>query len=123
VLIIPTQILEVLPKKKKSVLTFKKKKPKESLTHDLVGVECSVHIIHKTIKIPTDVLPVDIEGIILKIYSYFYLHTTDLKIRKNSECTNQEYKKISGYSKARWLALHPTVEQLLNMFLPLNWFF
>jgi hypothetical protein len=49
---------------------------------------------------------------------------SELKILQDfCEFVNQEYKKILGCSKTRWLALLPSVEWLLNMLLPLKSFF
>jgi hypothetical protein len=92
---------------------------KESLGHDLAGVGCSAHIIHNTVQTATDVLPVDIEGVVSKICSYFYMYTVRVEnLKEVCEFLNQEYKKYLGYSKTRWLALLTTVERLLNMFCP-----
>jgi hypothetical protein len=86
-------------------------------------VGCPAHIIHNTIQTAAAVLPVDIEGIVLKIYSYFYLYTHRVENYKEFyEFVNQEYRKILGYSKTSWLALLHAVEWLLNMFLPLKSF-
>jgi hypothetical protein len=88
-------------------------KLKESIGHDLVGVGCSLHIIHNTIQTATDVLPVDIEGIVSRICSYFYLYTVRVEnLKELCEFVNQEYKKILVYSKQDGLPYSP----LLNGF-------
>lgn len=69
-------------------------------------------------------LPIDVEVIISKIYSHFYIYTvrtTELK----DFCDDVEitYKKLLGYSKTRWLALLPGVERVLMMFPALQSYF
>jgi hypothetical protein len=56
------------------VLTTFFTKLKEILGYDLVELGYSAHSIHNNIQTVIDVFPVDIKGIIPKIYSYFYLH-------------------------------------------------
>lgn len=40
----------------------------------IIGVGCAAHILHNTIQTASDLLPVDVENIIAKIYSYFYIY-------------------------------------------------
>jgi hypothetical protein len=95
---------------------------KESLGHDLVGVGCSAQISHNTIQ--TVVLPIDIEGIVLKIYSCLSLYTIGVENHKEFyEFVNQEYRRILGYSKRSWFALLHAFEWLLNMILRPEIFF
>ena len=77
--------------------------------------------VHNTIQTASDLLPIDVETIINKIYSHFYIYTvrtTELKIF----CDEVEviYKKMLGYCKTRWLALLPAIERVLKMFYPLK---
>ncbi|CAH0563076.1 unnamed protein product [Brassicogethes aeneus] len=48
---------------------------KNELNQDLIGVGCAAHIIHNAIQTATDLLPMEIEGIVVKIYSHFYIYT------------------------------------------------
>ena len=45
------------------------------LQRELVGVGCGAHIVHNTIQTAGDCLPFDIEAVIVKIFSYFYIYT------------------------------------------------
>jgi hypothetical protein len=82
-------------------------------------VGCSALIIHNTVQTATDVLPVDIGGVVSKIYSYFYMYTVRVEnLEEFCAFVNQEYKKFLGYSKTKWLALLPAVERLRNTFCP-----
>lgn len=42
---------------------------------NLIGLGCAAYIVHNGLKVAVDCLPVDIECIVVKVYSYFYLYT------------------------------------------------
>jgi hypothetical protein len=66
----------------------------------------------------------DVEHIVTKIYSYFYLYTVRVETLKNiCEEAEMQYKRMLGYSKTRWLALSPAVERILQMYSPLKYYF
>jgi hypothetical protein len=46
----------------------------------------STYYIHNTDETAAGVLPVDIEGIVLKIYSYFYMYTIRVENLKVNLC-------------------------------------
>ena len=90
----------------------------------LIGVGCNAHIIHNAIKTACDCLPLDVEAIVVKIYSYFYIYTVRVETLKEfCDFVDIEYKKLLGYSKTRWLALMPAVERILRMFNGLKAYF
>jgi hypothetical protein len=93
-------------------------------SESLFRLPWSAHITHNTIQTATDVIPVDIQGILLKVHFHFYLHTIRvIYFKEFCGFLNQECKKFLGYSNTRWLALLLAVERLLNMFLPVISFF
>lgn len=99
-------------------------KMKKQLGHDIIGIGCNAHIVHNTIQTAADLLPVDVENIINKIYSYFYIYTVRVESLKVFCAENEiEYKKLLGYSKTRWLALLPAVERVLKLYSPLKSYF
>lgn len=96
---------------------------KQSIPH-LIGVGCVAHIEHNTMKYACDALPFDVECIIVKIYSHFYRNTVRATaLRKFCEEADQEYSKILGYVKTRFLALRPAVKRILEMYAPLKDYF
>lgn len=96
----------------------------EHLNQKIIGVGCAAHIVHNAIQTAADLLPVDLENIIVKIYSYFYIYTVRVECLKEfCENAEVEYHKIIGYSKTRWLALLPAVERILKMYEPLKSYF
>jgi hypothetical protein len=55
-------------------------------------MECSAHIINNIIQTATDVLPVDIEGIVSKIRPYIYLYTIRVRdLKEFCGLVNQQY--------------------------------
>ena len=96
----------------------------EALDQDIVGVGCAAHIVHNAIQHAADLLPIDIEHVIVKIYSHFYIYTVRVnKLTEFCESAAVEYQRILGYSKTRWLALLPAIERILKLFDPLKEYF
>ena len=90
----------------------------------IVGVGCAAHIVHNAIQTASDLLPIDVESIINKIYSHFYIYTVrTTELQTFCDEVDVMYKKILGYCKTRWLALLPAVERVLKMFVPLKSYF
>ncbi|XP_039953666.1 uncharacterized protein LOC120770336 [Bactrocera tryoni] len=83
----------------------------------LIGVGCAAHIVHNTLKKACDKMPFDVEMIVVKIYSHFYLFTVRVaKLKKVCESVDVEYKKQIGYSKTRFLGLLSSVDSILRIF-------
>lgn len=99
-------------------------KLKEELSQNVIGVGCTAHIVHNTIKTAADLLPIDIENIVVKIYSHFYIYTVRVEsLKEFCDEMNIEYKKLLGYSNTRWLALLPAVKRILKIFDALKSYF
>lgn len=83
----------------------------------LIGIGCVAHIVHNALKYACDVAPFDVECVIVKIYSYFYLQTTHVTALKGfCETSGVEYKKLLGYAKTRFLALGPAIKRVLELY-------
>ena len=52
------------------------------LGRELIGVGCNEHILHNAIKTACDCLLIDVEVIIVKIYSYFHISTVRVETLK-----------------------------------------
>ncbi|XP_051167012.1 uncharacterized protein LOC127285186 [Leptopilina boulardi] len=99
-------------------------KLKDKLSQNIIGVGCTAHIVHNTVKSAADLLPIDIENIVVKIYSRFYIYTVRVEsLKEFCEEVDIEYKKLLGYSNTRWLALLPAVERILKLFNALKSYF
>lgn len=94
------------------------------LGRELIGVGCGAHIVHNAIQSASDCLPIDVECIIVKIYSYFYIYTVRVEELKDfCMFVDIEYKQLLGYSKTRWLALMPALRRILDMYAGLKSYF
>lgn len=91
----------------------------------ILGVGCAAHIVHNALKSACDRLPIDIECVVVKIYSHFYINTVRVEKLK-SVCDfieGAEYSKLLGYAKTRFLALGPAIGAILKVFEPLKQYF
>lgn len=97
---------------------------KRDVNKNLIGVGCPAHIIHKSIQHATDLLPIDIESIILKIYNYFSIYTIRTeKLKDFCDICSMEYRNLLYHSKTRWLSLFPAIERVLQMYSALSAYF
>lgn len=84
----------------------------------LIGVGCAAHIVHNALKSACDTLPIDIECIVVKLFSHFYIYTVRVEKLKSicEQMDGVEYSKLLGYAKTRFLALGPAIGKILNIF-------
>ena len=69
-------------------------KLQQSLKRKIVGVGCAAHIIHNSIQTSSDLLPVDVEHIITKIYAFFYIYTVrTTELKAFCDDADVQYKK------------------------------
>lgn len=90
----------------------------------LIGVGCAAHVLHNALKYACDLLPIDIECVVVKIYSHLYIHTVRVETLKSlCESIEVEYGKLLGHAKTRFLALGPAIESILKLYEPLKTYF
>jgi hypothetical protein len=90
----------------------------------LLGIGCSAHISHNTLKHACDCLPIDVECIVVKIYSHFYIHTVRVEaLKAMCELSEIEYSQLLGYANTRFLALGKAIRSILKLFEPLKLYF
>lgn len=83
----------------------------------LIGIGCSAHIVHNSLKNACDAVPFDVECIVVKIYSHFYLYCVRTHaLEQMCEYANTEYKQLLGYAKTRFLALGPAIKRILHLY-------
>lgn len=91
---------------------------------NLLGVGCVAHVTHNALKFACEEIPFDVEWVVVKIYSHFYLNTVrDTKLKAFCEESDVEYEKLLGYAKTRFLALAPAVQRILKIFDALQTYF
>ena len=57
-------------------------KLKDSIYPHILGIGCSAHILNNAVQNAVDLLTIEIESIIVKIYSHFYIYTVRVEILK-----------------------------------------
>ncbi|KAF2887706.1 hypothetical protein ILUMI_18467, partial [Ignelater luminosus] len=99
-------------------------KLKQNVPQKLIGIGCAAHIIHNTIQTAADLLPTDVDSVINKIYSHFYIFTVRVESLKTfCEEAETDYHKLLSTSKTRWLSLTPAIERILQLYAPLKSYF
>lgn len=99
-------------------------KLKTSLNKDVIGVGCPAHLLHNCIKHGADVMAVDIESLVMKMFNFFSVYTVRTEELKSiCEYVDVCYQKLLYHSKTRWLSLFPAIERILKMYLPLKTYF
>lgn len=99
-------------------------KLQKATNRKLIGVNCAAHVLNNCIQTAADCLPVDIELVLIKIYSYFYIYTIRVEeLKEICENIDIQYRKLLSFSKTRWLTLFPSLERILKLFQPLKLYF
>lgn len=99
-------------------------KLKSKLSKDIEGIGCPAHILHNTASTSADVLSVDVESVVLKIYKYFSIFTVrNERLKSFCEAADVIYANLQSHSRTRWLSLLPAIERILKLWLPLKDFF
>ena len=57
---------------------------KKELARNIVGIGCGAHIVHTCLQTAVDVLPIEVEALVVKIYKYFYIYTVRVTELKSS---------------------------------------
>lgn len=96
----------------------------KSINPEIIGIGCGAHIVHNTLKAACDGMPFDVEMIVVTIYSHFYLYTVRVaKLQEFCDSVEEEYQKLLGYSKTRFLALLPAIDSILRIYEGLKEYF
>lgn len=90
---------------------------KVMLKKPLVGLGCPAHVLHNCIQHGADLMPVDVEAIVLKVFNYFAVYTVRTEALKDfCEFVDVNYQQLLYHSKTRWLSLFPAIERMLQLF-------
>jgi hypothetical protein len=118
-----TQILEELQKKKRNKQCVCQ--PNDLLLKN----ENSWHRTYcphfaQSLRTSADILPVDVEAIVDKIFHYFHIYIVRVEeIKEFCDFVDTEYKQVLGSVKTRWLSLKPVITRVIDMFLGLKSYF
>lgn len=97
---------------------------KSKMNNNLIAVGCSAHILHNTVQHGTDILPIDIESIVMKIYNFFHVYTVRTEtLGKFCDQAEMQRHELLKHSKTRWLSLYPAIEKILKVYPALQKYF
>ncbi|CAH0406173.1 unnamed protein product [Chilo suppressalis] len=98
---------------------------KESLKKEnLIGIGCPAHIMHNSLRHGVDLMKLDVESIILKIFNYFSVYTVRTEALKEfCDYVELNYQPLLRHSKTRWLSLFPCIERILKLYPALKEYF
>lgn len=78
---------------------------------------CPAHIVNNTFKHAANQLSIDIEVVVLKIYSHFSSSSLRREnLKEFVEFVNLEYQEILKHVPTRWLSLGPAIERILKFY-------
>lgn len=95
-------------------------------THNqaITGIGCAAHIVHNGVAAAADVLPLDIDSILRKIYNHFSIYTLrNEKLKDYCDFVNVEFKVKLSTSRTRWLSLGPALDRTLTLYDALKSYF
>jgi hypothetical protein len=88
-----------------------------SVKMNILGVGCAAHLIHNALQTSADMLPVDVESIVNKIFQHFHIFAVRVEeLETFCNFVEVEYKPVLGSVKTRWLSLLPALERTIEMF-------
>jgi len=97
---------------------------KNELGREINEIGCGALIVHNCMQTAVDVLPIEIEALIVKIYKYFHIYTVRVtKLQEFCEFAEVEYKKVLQHGSTRFLSLLPAIERILLIFEGLKAYF
>lgn len=100
------------------------RKLQDKLNRNLIGNGCFAHIIHNSISAGCEILEIDIEAVIVKIFKHFSIYTVRTeKFKSLCDEIDQVFKPLLNHSCTRFLSLEPAVLRLLELFEPLKEYF
>lgn len=96
----------------------------KKVSEDLIPIGCNAHILHNTAKKACNILKIDIESVIIKIYNEFSSSSKKVaELKEFFEWTDTEWAELLKHVPTRWLTLLPAIERLILKFQPIKSYF
>ena len=68
---------------------------KKELGRNIVGVGCGAYIVNNCFQNVVDVLPTEVESLVVKIYKYFHIYTVRVtQLKEFCEFVEIDHKKV-----------------------------
>lgn len=81
----------------------------------IIKANCLCHVIHNTAKYAFMKFPIDIENLVIKIYSHFSTSSKRIdSLKQFYQYTDNQYEKIIKHTPTRWLTLNQALERLIQ---------
>ena len=98
-------------------------KVKDNVKRDLVGIGCTIHIVHNCFQHAVDTLRICV-GSFVKIYKFFHIYTVRVfELKEFCDFADVEYQPLLQHGNTRFLSLLPALERVLEMFEALKSYF
>ena len=99
-------------------------KLKKDFGRHIIGVGCGAHITHNSIQTGCEMLPIDFEALIVKIYKFFHIYTVRTEaLKKFCFEAAEQYMPLVKHSSTRFLSLLPAMNRVIDMYEPLEKYF
>jgi hypothetical protein len=77
---------------------------------NIQAVRCAAQILHNALQTSADILPIDVEAIVNKIFQYFHIYTVRVdELNDFCDFVDAEFKHIPVSAKTKWLSLQPAI--------------
>lgn len=94
---------------------FTKLKTELKCGEKFIGIGSPAHILNTAVHTAADVMNIDVESVIMKIYNFFSIYTVRVHtLMEFCEFVGVGYQDLLFHSKTRWLSLFPAIERLLQ---------
>ena len=94
------------------------------LNRQIIGNGCVAHIAHNASNAGCEILDIDMEALVVKIYKHFSLYTVRTETFKTfCEAMDESYKPLQKHSSTRFLTLEPAINRLIELYDPLKLYF
>ena len=91
---------------------------------DVLAANCLAHILHNATRYAAGSLDVDIENVVLKVYSHFSISASrTAQLKEFCEFVEVEECNLLRHVVTRWLSLLPSIDRILKYWKPLTSYF
>ncbi|KAJ4935520.1 hypothetical protein JOQ06_017052 [Pogonophryne albipinna] len=91
---------------------------------DVLAANCLAHILHNATRYAASNLDIDIENVVLKVYSHFSISASrTAQLKEFCEFVEVEECNLLRHVVTRWLSLLPSIDKILNCWRPLTSYF
>uniref|UniRef100_A0A8C6M4A3 HAT C-terminal dimerisation domain-containing protein n=1 Tax=Nothobranchius furzeri TaxID=105023 RepID=A0A8C6M4A3_NOTFU len=92
--------------------------------NDVLAANCLAHILHNATRYAAGNLDLDIENIVLKVYSHFsFSASRTAQLREFCEFVEVDGSNLLRHVVTRWLSLLPSIDRMLKCWKPLMSYF